>query len=437
MTRDYSTLEGHETRARKAGMSMHVTPTVSQLQYTDAVKLVNAVAWAGEQLGLELGQLDPDSIILAAKRQTGLEDLGDPTFLAPMRRIAEEIGDNEEMTALARVIMRQSLVMAVRNRLQCVDYLKKNPSIEEQKIERPIFVLGFPRTGTTVLQNLLSLDPRRRGLEFWELTLPVPVHPDWAIDRDRRRRQVSWILRAAYQMSPEMAQVHYIDVDTVEECWPLFCMNFAVLNWDLQTGISRWGDYLMQEHDMHMPYEEYRTALKLLLERNPAEQLVLKCPEHLFFVDSLLHAFPDACIVQTHRDPYRVLGSYCSLMSLQWRNLYGKIDRERIGAHMEKRLLDGVNRAMAARDAHGDESRFFDVRFHELVEDQAAIVRQIHEHFDLELAPDHDDSVQAYLSTEREDARGKHKYDPEHYGFDRDRVHERYAHYIERFGIKT
>ncbi|MBX2799158.1 MAG: sulfotransferase [Myxococcales bacterium] len=418
-------------------MSITATPTVSRLHYQEHVKLLNAFAWAGERLGLDLGSLDPDSIVRAARRQTGLHDLGDESFLAPMRRIAQGVARQEGTTALARVIMRQSWLLAVKSRLQREAWLADHPQIHHQRIERPIFVLGFPRTGTTVLQNLLSLDPRRRGLNFWELTLPVPVHEDRDVDREQRRRATSWMLKAAYQLAPEMARVHFIDVDTVEECWPLFALTFSVLNWDLQSGIDGWGEYLMHDHDMFAPYRDYRTSLKMLVERNPCEQLVLKCPEHLFFIDALLAAFPDACIVQTHRDPYAVIGSYCSLMSMQWRNLYGRIDRERIGSHMQKRLHDGVSRAMAARDAAADESRFFDVRFHDLVKDQKAVVDQIAEHFDLDLAPDHAEAVATYLGNERADARGKHKYDPGLFGLDRDEVHEQYADYIERFGIQT
>lgn len=416
---------------------MNATPTVSNLEYRSRVKMVNAVAWAGERLGLSLGSLDPESIVRAAQRETGLEDLGDESFLVPLRRIAGTVADNQQLTPLARIIMRQSWILAVRSRLQRQEWLKRNPHVHDQPIQRPIFVLGFPRTGTTLLQNLLALDPRRRGLEFWELTLPVPVNPDRTLDRDHRRRTTSWMLQAAYQIAPEMERVHYIDVDTLEECWPLFGMSFTVMNWDLQSGIRSWGDWLLGEWDMSRPYQEYRTTLKMLLERHPTEQLVLKCPEHLFFIDSLLAAFPDACIVQTHRDPYDTIGSYCSLISMQWRTLYGQIDRPRVGDHMLGRLHDGVRCAMEARDRAADPSRFFDVHFSELLADPQDVVARIAQHFDLSLTDDHAAQIQAYLDNKRADARGQHRYDPSDYGLERSVVHDRYASYIDRFGIEV
>ncbi|MEN0063175.1 MAG: sulfotransferase [Myxococcota bacterium] len=415
---------------------MTAAPTVSNLTYRPRIQLVNAMAWAQEQLGFHLGVTEPDRIIAAAKRETGLSNLGDPTFRTAFDRIAYEVRKNVAFTPLARIILRQTFALAVRSRLQLRQWVADHPEVAETRIERPIFVLGFPRTGTTVLQNLLSLDRRRRGLEFWELSTPAPAHDDRATDRQIRKRNASWILQAAYQMAPEMAEVHYIDITTVEECWPLFVPSFAVMNWDLQSGMDGWGDWLMSEWDMVRPYEEYREVLQVICERQPIDQLVLKCPEHLFFIDALLEVFPDACIVQTHRDPYDTIGSYCSLISMQWRNLYGHIDRERIGQHMERRLHDGVSRAMAAR-RHADPARFYDVRFEDLCEDPAAVVQDIAQHFDLALEADHEAVVAGYLANKRKDARGRHKYDPADYGLARPEVYRRYADYIDRFDIPT
>ncbi|MEM6927751.1 MAG: sulfotransferase [Myxococcota bacterium] len=415
---------------------MTAAPTVSNLNYRPRIQLVNAMAWAQERLGFDLGDFDPDRIIAIAQRETGLTDLGDLTFRPAFDRIASELQANHDLTPLARVILRQTFLHAVRERLFLRRWIDEHPAIFRTPVERPIFVLGFPRTGTTVLQNLLSLDPRRRGVEFWELSQPAPTLEDRDLDRQHRQRRTGWVLQAAYQLAPEMGEVHFIDVTTVEECWPLFVPSFAVMNWDLQTGMAGWGDWLMSEWDMAGPYREYRERLQVICERHPAEQLVLKCPEHLFFVDALLEVFPDACIVQTHRDPYATIGSYCSLISMQWRNLYGHIDRARIGEHMERRLHDGVSRAMAARE-HADPARFFDVRFESLVEDPAAVVDAIAAHFDLDLEPGHAQAVARYLANERSDARGRHRYDPADYGLTREAVYARYTDYIDRFGIQT
>lgn len=412
-----------------------MTPTVSRKTYRRRVALVNQAAGLAERLRLDLGHIHVGSILDEAQRATGLDDWGDDHFLTPMRKVAGFVRAEEDFTPLARVILRQSWLQAVTNRLRMQEYLRHHPEVHDVKVERPIFVLGFPRTGTTLLQHLLAAAPRRRGLQFWELTHPIPHVDSFEQERFERVRTVKWMLRAAYQVAPEMGQVHYVDATTLEECWYLFANSFAVLNWDLQSGLVDYGNWLTEQWDMGPAYADYKTLLKLRLSREPADQLVLKCPEHLWFIDDLLEAFPDAMIVWTHRDPFPTLASYCSLMSMQWRTLYGRIHGARIGRHMEMRLLQGIERALAAR-AKADPSRFYDVRFSELVADPLAVLRDIHDHFGMELTDRSEAAARAWLGQERDDARGKHRYDPAMYGLDRDRVSSKYAHYIERFGVE-
>jgi len=412
-----------------------MTPTVSRKTYRKRVHALNALATAGEALRLDLGRIDADSILDAARHNTGLHDWGSDAFLTPMRRVADAVRAEEDFTPLARVILRQSWIRALENRLQLQRYLDRHPATIDQKIQRPIFVLGFPRTGTTLLQHLLASDPRRRGLQFWELVSPVPAYDDPAEERAKALRQVDWMLKAAYQVAPEMGKVHFIAPDTLEECWYLFANSFSVMNWDLQSGLVDYGNWLTESWDMRTTYREYANQLKVRLSRFPAEQLVLKCPEHLWFVDALLDTFPDACIVWTHRDPFPTIASYCSLMSMQWRTLFGRIHGARIGRHMEMRLHQGIERALAAR-AEADPSRFYDVRFGELVRDPIAVVRDIHDHFDLGWTPAGETAARDYLAAERQDARGKHKYDPALYGLDHEQVQRKYAHYTERFGLE-
>ncbi len=412
-----------------------MTPTVSRKTYRRRVAAVNALAGAAEALHLDLGHIHVGSILDAAQRSTGLDDWGGDHFLTPMRKVADAVRAEEDFTPLARVILRQSWTQAVMNRLHLKRYLDQHPHVRDVQVKRPIFVLGFPRTGTTLLQHLLALDPRRRGLQFWELTHPVPHVDSFERERRDRIRMVDWMLRAAYQVAPEMGQVHYVDATTLEECWYLFANSFAVMNWDLQSGLVDYGDWLSEQWDMHAAYADYKTLLQLRLSRLPAEQLVLKCPEHLWFIDTLLDTFPDACIVWTHRDPYPTIASYCSLMSMQWRTLFGRIHGARIGRHMEMRLLQGIERALAAR-AKADPARFYDVRFSELVADPVAVTRDIHRHFGLDWSDGADAAARDYLGQKREDDRGKHKYDPATYGLDRDRVSKKYASYIERFGVE-
>jgi hypothetical protein len=406
--------------------------TVQRTTYPAHLQAVDAVVGALKRLGLPLGRLDQASILSAARRRTGLEDYGDDSFLEPMAMVTrhtEQVG----LTALASVFVRETYVKAVANRMRLQDQLRRNPQIADTPIRRPIFVLGFPRSGTTLLQNLLAQAPSRRGLRFWELITPVPVHDDPQTDARRRLIIAERILRASYLMAPEMRAVHEVRPDTFEECWYLFMNTFAVLNQDFQTGMRPIGDWLLQ-HDMVGPYQEYRQWLQMMLTIHPAEQLLLKCPEHLWFLDALLEVFPDACIVWTHRDPVASIASYASMMTLPRRVLFGRVDLQALGDHITDRFLGGALRAMETRK-RADPARFYDVDFHDLLRDPKKVVYGISEHFGLDNPPDYDARLDAYLGERRGDERGKHVYSSARYGIDPHEVHRRYAPYIDAFKI--
>jgi len=406
--------------------------TVSRTEYGAVERALNLTASCLIKSGLPVGNLSAQSILEAAKKKTGLDDWGSEDFIARLE-ILGQFAQGSHITPLAHVFARQTFIQAVSNRLKMEDYLKRHPEILQYPIKKPIFIVGFPRTGTTLMQNLLSLEPRRRALRFWELTAPAPVSEDRDSDRQTRMRTASRILKLAYLLSPEMAEVHEIRIDTAEECWPLFANTFAVMNYDLSSGFKNYGDWLLKQ-DMLGPYQEFRRQLQLLAAQEPTDHFVLKCPEHLWFLDSLLNVFPDACIVWTHRDPVASIASYCSLVSLNRRTFYGSYEPHALGRHITERFLEGINRATAVADAERSD-RFFHVNFDALVKDPTTIVKQICEKFGYGYSSNMDAAIEAWQSNSRKDKRGKHKYSADRYGLDSKEIHSRYSQYISARGI--
>lgn len=405
--------------------------TVQHPTYIPRVKALDAALGLAERLGLT--RFDAPTILKAARRSTGLTDWGDESFLPRMHKLIES-AHAKDLSALGRFAARSTFIQAVQNRLRVEDYIRRHPAVEDTPIRRPMFILGFPRTGTTLLQNLLSLTPGNRALRFWELTSPVPVHPDPRKDRARRLRTARNIIRLAYFIAPEQRYIHAVGVDSMEECWPLFFNDFAVLNYDIAMGFRGFGDWLMST-DMVPPYRYYRRQLQALAHQQPTEQFLLKCPEHLWFLDEIAEVFPDACIVWTHRDPVASTASYSSLSSLGRRLVYGEIRHHEIGSQTVDRFHLGVSRAMAARERLGDD-RVFDVPFHELVRDPLSMVRRIRAHFDLAHPPGADEKMAGFLADKRSDARGKHVYSPAQWGLEPGAVRDRFADYIDRFDIR-
>ena len=404
--------------------------TVDREEYSWTLKVLNSVVAAMHRLGLPFSQLGEASLLEAARRSTGLEDWGGEHFLEPLRVMLDDV-ESSDLTSLARISTRDIGIQCLSNRLRLTDYFKRHPHVNDHPIERPVFILGFPRTGTTVLQNLLALDKERRALPFWEIMNPVPFHEDPEKDEAARIRAANAKLRIAYWVLPEMADVHEIRAHTLEECWPLLANAFTVMAWDMGSGWRTYGQWLLG-HDMAESYREYKQCLQVMAQREPESGFVLKCPDHLWFIDSLLEVFPDACIVWTHRDPYDSIGSYSSLISLNWRLMYGRFDPRDVGAHVQDRFLNGIQRALAVRERVG-EDRFYDVDFVNLCQDPTSVVDGITNHFGLR--PIEHDQVHGYLGKKRQDARGKHKYDAGRYGVDRAEVYNEYQDYIDRFKI--
>jgi hypothetical protein len=404
--------------------------TVKRESYRPSIRMLNAGASVANTLGLPFGCLEETSLLDAARRMTGLHDFGGDHFMEPFRHLLADVQDRG-ITSLAHFSTRDLAIVGLTNRLRLTEKFKQNPGLNDWPIKRPVFILGFPRTGTTLLQNLLALDPHRRALPFWEIMTPVPVSTDPVKDMHARIKAVNQKLSLAYFVVPEMEFVHEIRAESLEECWPMFANCFTVMNWDMASHWSTYGEWLL-DYNMVPAYQEYKQCLQLLAQRKPESGFVLKCPDHLWFVDALLEVFPDACIVWTHRDPVDSIASYCSLISLNWRLLYGRYDPEEIGAHITQRFLQGIQRAMAVRERVGAE-RFFDVDFVSLVNDPLKVVTEITAHFDLAEIPK--TSMDQYMQIKRADARGQHVYSVPRYGLDADQVHGVYQDYIDRFQI--
>lgn len=407
--------------------------TVRDLEYRPLLKAIDGAVGALQAVGVLPGSITGEHVKAAAMKRTGLSDFGDDAYQAPFEKLMEVL-PAYPLSSLGTLLTEQTMVKAMSNRLRIQAFLSAHPELAERRVERPIFVLGFPRTGTTLLQNLLGLDEGLRCLQFWEIQTPIPLADD-PVEDDRQRFAIAQrTLQLAYLVAPEQRQIHEIRPETPEECWPLFSNSFSVLNYDLMSMFVDYGRWLL-DYDMAGPYRFYRDTLKILTRDRPHERLLLKCPEHLWFIDALLEVFPDARIVWTHRDPVASVASYCSLISLGQRMLYGKIDPQQLGSHIQGRFRTGVERAMAARARSGREDQFFDVDFMDLVRDPAGVVREVKAWAEAPHDRASEARVQRYLDTERGDKKGAHKYSAEIYGLDPRSIHRDYAEYIERFRI--
>ncbi|MCC6767150.1 MAG: sulfotransferase [Deltaproteobacteria bacterium] len=395
------------------------------------VRAFNATAGSLERCGVRLADLEADVLCAAARRKTGLDDLGNDDFREPLALLIRSLETEADLHPFGRSRARQLIMSGLVNRLRLESDWKRWPEILDERLERPLFILGLPRTGTTLLFNLLACDGRHRWLSFWEAHTPSPP-PDRATrDNDPRRRTARRHLRVLDHLLPDLAAIHEFGVDLPEECYPLLANSFAGVQYSWGFFVPGYDEWLTR-CDMHTVYRYYRRQLQLLQWHCRGERWLLKSPVHLHYLDALLAAFPDACIVQLHRDPLEVLPSACSLRATLRSMVMRRVDVHRLSEQLVQESLGDILRAIAVRRELGS-GRFFDLGYRELVRDPLGAVRRIYERFGDELSPQAETAMSTYLATHPQNRHGRHLYSLEQFGLDAGSVRRLFEPYAAEF----
>lgn len=391
------------------------------------MRVLNGAGRALERLGLRWPRLDPPALLAEAERRTGLSDWGDDRFREGLRILVEAFEEQGSAHTFGRIFFREYCLRALTNRLKTTDDLKRHPEILEVPIPRPLFITGLPRSGTTFLHRLMCEDPAARPLFFWETLEPSPPPRAETSQTDPRIERARKAVRMVDALAPKVRAAHAFDADTPEECNSLFAQGFMAGISGFLFDVPKYVEWL-DEQDLHASYRDLRRHLQHLSWRWPGNPWLLKAPAHLFGLDSLLEAFPDACIVQTHRNPLQVLPSLCRLSAAFRGIVSDRVDLRRLGDQYTEAMVRGTDRAMRAR-ASADPARFFDVSYSALIADPIGQVRRVREYFGYP----YDDALEArmtrWLAENPQHKHGVHRYSLDEFGLDPNAVNERFAAY--------
>ena len=410
-------------------IAVEAGPIWEQTRRPPWVKLINATGAGLRRVGVRWPRLTPEGLMAMARRRSGLSDFGDDRFREGLRVVVDAFNARDDAHAFGRVIFREYCTNLLVNRLKIQADLTRHPEILDVPVDRPIFIAGLPRSGTTFLHRLMSEDPAGRTLMTWEgiAPSPSPTRETYATDPRiaRVRRQVEMVNR----LSPRMAMAHEYAADSPEEDNELFARDFAAgiigFLFDVPDYV-RW----LRDRDVSETYHYARRQLQLLSWKYRAEYWVLKAPAHIFSLDALLGAFPDASIIMTHRDPTQVIPSLCSLAAGVRGLLTNRLDLRQLGAEFTEALARGPERAIAAR-ANLDPARFFDVSYEKMVADPIATVRDACRHFGYDFNPEYEAKARRYLADNPRHKHGTHRYKLEDFGLDAETVNEHFAVYRE------
>jgi hypothetical protein len=370
----------------------------------------------------------------AARAAAGFDDLGDPSYRPGLRALLEAYDREAKLKPAGRAMVAGELVGVLRNRLAVERALAARPAIREIGIRRPIFVLGLPRTGTTALHHLLAQDPANQVLEFWLAAAPKPRPPRGTWAGDPAFQESERFLEAMYEADPSLKAIHWMTADGPEECRHLLQQTFTDDTFECNATIPGYSAWYARQ-DMLAAYARHRDVLKLVGSTAPEKRWVLKYPAHLRHLRALLATYPDACVVQTHRDPARVLPSLASLIT-GWRGLYEDApDGRTIGGWQLELWASTMEDAMSVRRAR-PEAHAFDLHFREIVADPAGAIARLYAHFGFALSDDAARRMRAWHAENPQGKHGEHRYDAEAFGLGAGRVHDRFAAYMRHFAVE-
>jgi hypothetical protein len=375
-----------------------------------------------------------ESLLEAARKATGLDDFGPGAWHDHLRTLLAAYDAESHLTEAGRGMVEGELVGALAARLACQAAWARDPSVLRAEIRRPIFVLGLPRTGTTALHWLLAQDPANQVLEYWLAAAPRPRPPRATWEAEPAYQSAVEVLRWIYDTDPGLRAIHVMEADGPEECRHLFVQSFLDHTFDSNATIPAYTRYF-EAQDMRPAYERHRDVLKLVGSTSPERRWVLKYPAHMRELDVLLSVYPDACIVQTHRDPVRVLPSICSLVT-GWRSLYeGSADAHAIGAWQVELYAGMIEHAMDVR-AGADPRQFCDFSFRELVDDPIGAIARMYERFGIPFSAEAEARMRAWHAANPQGRHGGHRYTLDQFGLREEAIRGRFAHYAERFGVE-
>ncbi|HCH66575.1 MAG TPA: hypothetical protein DFR83_27465, partial [Deltaproteobacteria bacterium] len=319
-----------------------------------------------ERSGLARWIFDPDRLVWCARRATGLRDLGERSHPEGLAVACASLRLEAGLDVLGQLVVGNALIESVSNRLRYVDGLARVPQRFEVPLTRPLFIVGLPRSGTTLLQRLLCAAPGTRGIPLWQATQPIVGR------HDRRRRRLGWrigFLRAAL---PGLMSKHAFELDSAEEAINLFesAGGWNPFLWRIASchGYVRW----MLEQDANTPYACFVDLLRWIAAPTPDRRLVLKTPDHLGYLTELHALLPDAIFVRVHRDASRCVSSYASLSATMHSISARSIDSVAIGRTSLAIWAQHSARADAAQVP------VIDVDYEALCSDPLATVAWIH-----------------------------------------------------------
>ncbi|HXQ43475.1 MAG TPA: sulfotransferase [Acidimicrobiales bacterium] len=382
-------------------------------------------------------RFDRTSLVEQSVARTGEEDFGEPGWLEGLDILLDGLRHEARLNEVGVEIAAAEVVNYLATRLAITAWRRDHPEVADGTVERPIVIVGQPRTGTTILFDLLARDPALRAPLTWEVDLPVPPPETETYATDPRIAEVQATLDMVETLLPGFTGFHALGALLAQECVRMTAGDFRSMIFQTQYRLPTYNRWLLHEADMTSAYRWHRRYLQHLQSRLPTAPWLLKSPAHLWHLDALAAEYPDAVVVQTHRDPLKVIASVSALAAHLRGLASDEISIVEISEGYADDILVGLDRGMAARDRHTfPPGQVVDVQFAEFCADPLATIRRLYGSLGWELTADAEQRMRAFLAGSPGDGGGG-RYRFADTGLDAGVLRERSAAYQERFGVAS
>src|SRR2546427_1259096 len=406
------------------------TTTLDQTRPILPVRLLNGCGTLLDKSRIPRTPIRAVDLIKTAKRRCGLDDFGGGDFFEGLSRLIDSCQRESQLNLIGRIVLRADLIRTLCSRLFMQWDRKAYPSIVRQEIRDPLFIVGLPRSGTTLLHTLLALDPEHRIPLTWEVMTPSPPTGD---NEKRRIQRAISSCNCFNWLAPTFRQVHPVGAELPQECVSLMAPTFMSDQFDAMYYVPSYRAWFFHQ-DLRPAYEYHRRFLQHLQVRQSARRWILKAPTHMSAMPTLLSVYPDALFVHTHRTPVDSMASVSSLVTILRSAFSDAVDPFTIYREAIQYWSETMDKFLVERDRLAS-NRICDVEFDEISRDPIAAVGRIYDHFGWSLSREAEQRMRTLVASHAQRQPGNHRYHLSQFGTSAEEVLTAFAPYCQRFGL--
>ncbi len=383
------------------------------------------------------------TLVDEAMQTTGFDDFGEATWRDGLERLVAALRDEARLNPLGTDIAAGELRSLLGSRLSITSWRKEHPEVAAGAVVPPIVIVGQARTGTTILYDLLAQDPATRAPLTWEVDRPVPPPETATYLTDPRIYEIDAELAGVDLLMPGFRAMHPMGARLAQECVRITASDFRSVTFPTQYRVPSYARWVMYEADMAPAYRWHRQFLQHLQSRHPAgdapaERWLLKSPAHIWCLGALLAEYPDALLVQTHRDPLRIIASVSSLQQVLRSMTSDDPSLPEIAEEWAEYIIEGLDRSVTAReDGTVRDDQIVDVHFDAFMADPFAAIARIYDRLGLELTTESETRMRTFLAEHEQGEHGTHRYSFADTGLDDGELRERARRYQEHFEVPS